>query len=187
MLVLLSGVTAVGKTTVIDHLVSKYGWKQVVTYVTRPKRRGEKDKISLCLKRFTEKEVNGDFFCVDEFFGNYYAVLKSEIEAALNDKEFWVIDRPIEKIDTYKGIDYISIVFLPENEKQLIKQILKCGRTARLNETINNFRQKYSQFYKDNLTEDNRLIVINKINEQSKTAFMIKEFSIEYVYSKLNA
>lgn len=44
MLVLV-GASCVGKTTMLNELVNKYGYKRIVTYTTRPMRNGEVDGV----------------------------------------------------------------------------------------------------------------------------------------------
>lgn len=186
MLVLLSGVTGVGKTTIIKELVVKHGWNSIVTYMTRLQRVGENDKVSLCQNEFDKKNNSGDFFCVDKLFGNYYAVLKSSIDIASSDYEdVWVIDRPISLVHTYKSIIHIHIILLPEYEQQLVNQIAKCGRTSRLDETIVDFRKNYEPYYKKN-TAHNILVVTNYENMHNKTAELIYTFTKKVMMSYQN-
>lgn len=47
MLVLITGVSGVGKSTIIECLVESFNWKVVPTYTTRKLRENENYKISI--------------------------------------------------------------------------------------------------------------------------------------------
>lgn len=63
MLVIL-GKTASGKNTIVNELVKNYGFKQLVTYTTRPKRKDEIQGITyhyISLEEFKKKDREGFF------------------------------------------------------------------------------------------------------------------------------
>lgn len=63
MLVIL-GKTASGKNTIVNELVKNYGFKQLVTYTTRPKRKDEIEGITyhyISLEEFKKKDREGFF------------------------------------------------------------------------------------------------------------------------------
>jgi guanylate kinase len=63
MILIISGKTASGKTAVVNELV-KMGYEQIVTYTTRPPRKGEKDGITynyISEDEFLKKVAEGFF------------------------------------------------------------------------------------------------------------------------------
>ena len=69
MIVVIVGKTASGKTTVLNELVKK-GYEQIITYTTRPPRKGEKQKKTynfITEEEFKEKIQDG-FFAEYEYF-----------------------------------------------------------------------------------------------------------------------
>lgn len=69
MLIIL-GKTASGKNTIVNKLVKNYGFKQLVTYTTRPKRKGEIEGVTyhyISLEEFKKKDREG-FFAESSYF-----------------------------------------------------------------------------------------------------------------------
>lgn len=69
MLIIL-GKTASGKNTIVNELVKNYGFKQLVTYTTRPKRKGEIEGVTyhyISLEEFKKKDKEG-FFAESSYF-----------------------------------------------------------------------------------------------------------------------
>ena len=59
-ILILIGKTASGKDKTVNELVSKHGFKKVITYTTRPMRKGEKQDITY---HFIPEEEWIDTFC----------------------------------------------------------------------------------------------------------------------------
>lgn len=69
MLIIL-GKTASGKNTIVNELAKNYGFKQLVTYTTRPKRKGEIEGVTyhyISLEEFKKKDREG-FFAESSYF-----------------------------------------------------------------------------------------------------------------------
>lgn len=69
MLIIL-GKTASGKNTIVNELVKNYGFKQLITYTTRPKRKGEIEGVTyhyISLEEFKKKDREG-FFAESSYF-----------------------------------------------------------------------------------------------------------------------
>lgn len=166
----MSGVSGVGKTTVTDKLVDMYKWKVIPTFMTRALRSGEVDKITLSREMFLARKDRGDFFCVDEFYGNLYAVLINSINNAAQQKnELWVIDRPITKVTTYNNFSFVNIIILPEDEDQLKEQVMHCGRMDRLEGILQDYHENYVQYY-SGTKSDNTFAIVNYRNQTSNVA-----------------
>jgi guanylate kinase len=84
-LIILSGPSGVGKSTVIDRLLAA-GTPRLhlsVSATTRPQRRGESDGVSYHFwsrERFDKEVAAGAFLEHAEVFGNGYGTLRSEVE-----------------------------------------------------------------------------------------------------------
>lgn len=87
LVVVISGPSGVGKDVVIDSIIDKKrNFHHVVTATTRKKRPREVDGVDyyfLSKAEFVRKIKAGEFLEYAEVYGNYYGVLKSEVQAAL--------------------------------------------------------------------------------------------------------
>lgn len=127
MLVLI-GKTTSGKTTVRDKLVKKHGWKEIVTYTTRPMRKGEKQDITyhfISMEEFKEKINNGFFAEWKSYITNegiwYYGTAKEDIEKA--DDNTVIILTPDGVRDILStGLD-VSIIYIYSNITTIYKRL----------------------------------------------------------------
>jgi guanylate kinase len=130
-IVVVSGPSGVGKTTVCERLFAEEPRvKPCITATTRAPRKGEKDGVDYY---FVTKEVFKDWIKIGEIveytelFGNFYGTPKKSIDEILN-KGF----TPLLRIDVngakclkelgYKGI---FIFILPPDEKALMERLKK--------------------------------------------------------------
>lgn len=100
-ILVLSGPSGTGKTTVVERLIHESSVKLVkaVSATTRPQREGEVDGVSyyfLKTEEFLQRRDRGDFLETAEVFGAgyWYGTLKSEVQRAkdLNGWAFLEID-----------------------------------------------------------------------------------------------
>lgn len=81
-LVVLSGPSGVGKTTVCDELLKQPGFQRAITCTTRQRREGEvdgKDYYFLSHEEFERRVHEGDFLEHAKVHGNLYGVLWQEV------------------------------------------------------------------------------------------------------------
>lgn len=81
-MIILTGRSASGKTTIARELIERYGFKKFVTHTTRPPRVGEvnhKDYHFVSKEEFEKKKENGDFIETMEYNDNYYGSAKADI------------------------------------------------------------------------------------------------------------
>lgn len=77
-IIILIGKTASGKDKIVNELISKYGFKKVITYTTRPMRKGEKPDITyhFITEEDFKQKINKGFFAeyktYDTEFGVWY-------------------------------------------------------------------------------------------------------------------
>ena len=87
MIIILTGVSGVGKTTVAQILEEKYDFKRSVSYTTRTPRSGEIDGIDynfITKQKFKEKITNEEFLEYVEQFDNFYGSGYCDIEENKN-------------------------------------------------------------------------------------------------------
>ena len=138
MLTIIMGKTCSGKNAVVKELVSR-GWSQIITYTSRPKRRGEKngrEYFYISEEDFTNKINNGYFAEWKSYYVNgetwYYGSPSEEIiEASLDGKNHVIILTPQGVEDTLAFLskyisDYqINIIYLYANRSTILKRLQK--------------------------------------------------------------
>ena len=106
------GKTCSGKTKIVDKLVSTYKYKKIVTYTSRPRRKGE---------------VQGkDYHFITEFGVWYYGTALEDLENA--DKKSIIILTP----DGYRDLinklsDKPTVIYIYANNPTIMKRLKKRG------------------------------------------------------------
>ena len=136
MLTIIMGKTCSGKNAVVSEL-KKRGWSQIITYTSRPKRRGEKNGREywyISEEDFTNKIKGGYFAEWKSYDVNgktwYYGSPVDEIlNASLDDKNHVIILTPKGVVDVLAILkrhvaDYqINIIYLYANHKTILKRL----------------------------------------------------------------
>lgn len=140
MLVIL-GKTASGKNTIVNELVKNYGFKQLVTYTTRPKRKGEIEDVTyhyISLEEFKKKDREG-FFAETAYYspasGGEWAYGTSLEDLENADNKTVVILNP-NGFYSIAGTPYenpycIQSVYIRAKDSILYERLGKRGDTAR--------------------------------------------------------
>lgn len=88
MLIIISGVSGVGKNTMINELLKRYmNMYFFKTVTTRQRRQNETDHYFWTEEEFWEAEKNGKFFEYAEVHGFHYGTLYSELEKVASHPE----------------------------------------------------------------------------------------------------
>lgn len=138
MLTIIMGKTCSGKNAVVAELADR-GWSQIITYTSRPKRRGEKngrEYFYISEEDFANKINSGYFAEWKSYNVNgktwYYGSPSEEIiEASLDDKNHVIILTPQGVEDTLSFLskyisDYqINIIYLYANRGTILKRLQK--------------------------------------------------------------
>lgn len=138
LLTIIMGKTCSGKNAVVKELVSR-GWSQIITYTSRPKRRGEKngrEYFYISNDDFANKINSGYFAEWKSYNVNgktwYYGSPSEEIiEASLDDKNNVIILTPQGVEDTLAFLskyisDYqINIIYLYANRSTILNRLQK--------------------------------------------------------------
>ncbi len=156
-------------------LKSQCGWLSLPTYVTRPLRVGETEKISVSHTDFLEMEDKKVFICVNQIYGNKYGIPKREVEFAMQSKDHhWMLDFPISKKHLLNGCRYSGFIILPQNEEQLIEQARVAGRMDRLGTILEEYRKRYIEYYDRRPINDQCTPIINKPHSVYQTSQLIR-------------
>tara|TARA_B100000029_G_scaffold197532_2_gene195644 strand:- start:2098 stop:2661 length:564 start_codon:yes stop_codon:yes gene_type:complete len=128
-LVVLTGPSGVGKTTLANFLIQEFSLSRVVTCTTRKPREGELDGVDY---NFLSKEIFQKLLSENKFseyakvYGNYYGVLKKDISNSLKSFNSLII-LDIQGASKIKEVFKNSIVvFLsPPSEKEIFERMRK--------------------------------------------------------------
>lgn len=130
------GKTCSGKNAVVSELV-KRGWSQIVTYTSRPKRRGEKNSREywyITESEFADKIKDGFFAEWKSYDVNgktwfYGSPSDDIIDASLDDKNHVIILTPQGVVDVLAILkrcasDYkVNIIYLYSNRTTILKRL----------------------------------------------------------------
>lgn len=129
-LFVVSGPSAVGKTTVVSYLVkSNPQVQRVITCTTRPKRQGEvngQDYIFMTEKEFAQHKKDNDFAECSEVYGNHYGVLLESVRESIKKypASILVINwEGFSKIKKFIKEDIIGIFITPPSMEELRKRM----------------------------------------------------------------
>ncbi len=131
MVIVISGPSGVGKDVVIDSIIGKNpNFHHVVTATTRKKRPGEIDGVDyffLTKNQFTLKRFAGEFLEYAEVYGNYYGVLKSEVQNPLKEGKDVILKVDVQGALTLKReMPGALFIFLaPSSIDDLLKRMKK--------------------------------------------------------------
>lgn len=181
MLVVLSGVSGVGKNTVIQKLLEKFPnmhfFKSATTRAPRP---GETLYDFYSPEEFEKKRIKGDFFEVEESHGFWYATQISELNKIVdNPQDIFIKDIEVhgaEKLKEYfKDKGEVMSFFIEAPDEVLAERLRGRG------ESEERIQIRLSRGVMERLYKDNYDLVIDNydLDETVKT--------IEnYIFSKLN-
>lgn len=127
-MIVIMGRTASGKTTVVNHLVQYHGFKQILTWTTRPIRPGEKNTYHFTTEPDFLYKIRTDFFLeykkYDTVFGTwYYGSAKEDFEKA--DDKTIIILTPSGYLDLLNSIPDIShkSIYLYSDRSTIVKRL----------------------------------------------------------------
>ncbi len=125
-------------------LAELHGWKFVRVATTRPVREGETEKFQVSPEEYAFMNSNGAFWCSNNFFGNSYGTLQSDIAHSGATQDTYMLDWPVAKVHLLSEVATAIFLVVPESEEQLIQQATACGRGDRLGNIIDDYRRNYS-------------------------------------------
>jgi len=81
-MIILTGKSASGKTSIVKELIEQFNYQKFVTYTTRKPRTGEVQDVDyhfVSVEEFLEKEQKGEFIETVQYSGNYYGTNYKDI------------------------------------------------------------------------------------------------------------
>lgn len=179
MLIILFGVSGVGKTSIIEYLIEKCQYKPIHVFTTRELREKEKIKIHLSSEQFKEMSDLGEFLWVNEFYGSLYGTSKIDIVKALNSSERFILDYSLKNFKDIERIPCLKIIVKPESTELLKKQIISAKRSERLEETLYDYTSNYSEEVLNKYRDCGVYVVTNLYNKLDQTINEIKMITSE--------
>lgn len=125
-IILLVGKSGVGKSTSAQYMVEHYGWKEVLSYTTRPPRYPDEDThLFVDDARFDELERTENICAYTEFDGYRYGATDTQVDNA----DIYVIDPDgVEYfLRAYKGRKVPIVVYLKAPDELLIERMKRRG------------------------------------------------------------
>lgn len=171
-LIVLSSPSGGGKSTISRHLMSLYpDMRFSVSATTRPKRPGEehgKDYFFLSKQEF-QSTIDADGFVeYEEFFGNRYGTLKSEVEKAITNKTKILFDIDVKGAMSIKKVfpDESALIFIAPPSIEVLSERLQLRGTEteeQIAKRIQRAEMEMSYSHKFDY------VIINDILEKAKT------------------
>lgn len=128
----LLGPSGVGKSSIIEELLrldSRFIY--ISPFMTRPLRKGEKNKISISGEEMDEMWNRGELLVINELYGIRYATPQLPIMQALTEGNFPVLDWPISRIEVMIQAfpNQLCVVYIsPPSIESLQQRLVKDGR-----------------------------------------------------------
>jgi len=143
--VIIAGLSASGKSTVLTEMVQKLGYEKLVTTTTRDPRAGEINGVDyhfLTKDEFSAKKDKGFFLENVEIKGNFYGVGLNAFEKDFGEKKPILILDPVGVVaatEKLKDVNWnVSSIFIDETPMTCINRVL--SRPAKEEEQLNRIK-----------------------------------------------
>jgi len=125
MVVVISGPSGVGKTSIVKRLLERLPWLVLsVSATTRPPRPGERDGVDyhfISEKEFRRLIERGEMLEWAEVFGHLYGTPRSELEKAEKTGRVLLLDIEVDGVEQLRrqGIEGLYIQIVPPSMEEL--------------------------------------------------------------------
>ena len=132
-LVVVSGPSGVGKSTICREVVARTGAVLSVSATTRPRSDHEqdgKDYWFLSREEFERRLRNEDFLEHAEVFGNYYGTPRSEVDAAIREGKIVILEIDVQGGRQVRRMypEAVMVFIVPPKKNDLAGRMRKRGR-----------------------------------------------------------
>tara|TARA_B100000902_G_C26891868_1_gene707796 strand:- start:7 stop:606 length:600 start_codon:yes stop_codon:yes gene_type:complete len=131
IMVILSSVSGVGKTTITKKIQQKYqSFKISVSHTTRKPRSNEVDGVDyhfISKEKFESLIKKKEFYEHAKIFDNYYGTHKKTVDELIktNDIIFDIDWQGTQQLSKFKNLNLIKIYLVPPNKQELKKRLIK--------------------------------------------------------------
>ncbi|MHC4990352.1 MAG: guanylate kinase [Planctomycetota bacterium] len=136
LLLVVSGPSGVGKTSIVREVITQLGGRFSVSATTRPRSETEvegKDYFFLDEARFEDMRQHGEFLEYAQVFGkHWYGTPREPIEQALQQGELIILDIDVQGAQQVRQSmpESLMVFVLPPSEEELLRRLRKRGREA---------------------------------------------------------
>jgi guanylate kinase len=170
MLTVLYGPSCVGKTTLINRLITDYSWKPISCYLTRTIRPSDVGRVEITREKFQELENDEYFHCVNHHFETSYGTPKHELTNAENCKtNVYILDFMIKNYSQLEVFEHDKIIILPESLEKFKSQIETSGRSDRTKDILKDLEENYNEEKIMTYKNIGFKTIINKFNDIDAT------------------
>jgi guanylate kinase len=132
ILVVVSGPSGVGKTTVIEALLRRPGFSRGITATTRPPRGAEREGVDyrfLARDRFEEEVRRGRFLEHATVHGHLYGTPRDAVEAVLARGEDCLLNVDVQGAEALRrsGLPVLTFFLLPPSPEELERRLAGRG------------------------------------------------------------
>lgn len=175
-ILIIAGKTTSGKTSIVNDLVSKYGMKQIITYTTRPIRKGETDDLTYHYinEEDFQTKIKENFFAEWKSYETqegiwYYGTAKTDLDFADNNTVVILTPQGIRDISSLYTNNFVIYLYI--NHSTMKNRLSK--RNVNKEENIRRLKADDEDF-KNFEMEANKIIYNN--NNVKKTDVVEKIF-----------
>jgi guanylate kinase len=171
LLVVISGPSGAGKTTLCEKLLELSDLRRVVTCTTRPPRPGEVDGIDyrfLDRKEFQRRIAEGKFLEHAEFLGHLYGTPREEVEAGIERDEILLLNIDVQGARQLRdaGLEKTTSIFVEAPDLKTLEERLK-QRRADSYEEVQNRLKRASEELEEKVHYDH-VVVNDKIDQAAR-------------------
>jgi len=175
MLIIVSGVSGVGKNTIIKKLIERRdNLKYFKSATTRARREGENNYLYLSKDEFLKRKANNEFFETEDVHGDHYGTLNKDLDMIISDsKNDYIKDIDVNgnaKIRKhFDGKAKAVSIFLEAPDEVLYNRLIDRG------ESIERAKIRLSRGGMERARKNDYDIVIENI-DMNKTIEIIEKF-----------
>ncbi len=177
LIVLLTGSSGVGKTTIIDFLIKNSSLFATPDQVTTrgEKRASDKEKKVVSSDEFKSMLSKGEFFHHGSSYGNFCGTTRSSIESIISSGKIPIFDFPIRLIDEIKNMNkefnFIVIYVLPESISDWYQRMKSANRN-----TLKRLKDSLREFYSISDNREINMVIVNEKSNHQKAAADLEIF-----------